>query len=220
MKAITIGTYNSSMFRIAGILHRLGVLLGMRKFAIEKSPICAYRDPLLKEAIMKWFPLPDMSDEASRAERHGFFTEWAMYAEMESEHYALSHPMLSLCVDDVIAAWGDDTKVIYCYVRPELLFTESHFEALRFQMHWSRRWVCKIESKLWAESADAALNHDAIFVESRRYVDDPLGHVLRLIDDLGIEPTQEQIDEAVKIAAYVPIQPHWRKKEKELVHAH
>jgi hypothetical protein len=104
-----LGVYRSGSTAVAGALHHLGVDMGAPYFE------GFYESAGLSKQLRKWFDEPHLVEKVGSAKRVRVLSEWIKEREAGGAQWVgMKHPLLSLCGDDLVQAWGPDTKFIRC----------------------------------------------------------------------------------------------------------
>ena len=97
---------------VAGVLYHLGVDMGAPFYGGY------YESDWLSKQLRRWWDeahLPHLQEKVSQAKRIRILTEWIQKREQAgAESVGMKHPLLSLCGDDLVKAWGEETKFIRC----------------------------------------------------------------------------------------------------------
>ena len=194
-----IGLYNSGSTVLAGMLHRLGVNMGPPFWMTsdENHHQNFYEPWFLAIQLRQWWTEPDLIEKTSAAERIAFFARWT-----EMQHSArpgplgAKHPLLSLCVSDLISAWSPGAQFIWAYRS----FDDSVAGLAR------RQWfkpdqIVPLQTKLWNTlHALEAAGHPLIKFDWNQIKSNPIGAAQHLASTIGLQPTEHQLRHA---AAFV-----------------
>jgi hypothetical protein len=180
-----LGLYRSGSTAIAGALHRLGVAMG--------EPFwCDYYEPQwLSQELRRWWNEPYVRECMPRPQRVFVLAEWINALERTGVPWVgAKHPLLSLCGEDVLEAWGCQTRFIWSY-RP----VQDSIRSLT-----SLRWFPNPESLqgiLWAEVTRFCEKHEHLRVEFDHLVSDPAGEIRRILCWLRMTPDEERLRSAI-----------------------
>jgi hypothetical protein len=104
-----LGLYRSGSTAVAGVLHHLGVDMGAPFFGGY------YESEWLSKQLRKWWDEPHLREKVGQAKRVRVLAEWIQEREQGGAKWAgMKHPLLSLCGEDLLQAWGEDTRFIRC----------------------------------------------------------------------------------------------------------
>jgi hypothetical protein len=104
-----LGVYRSGSTAVAGALHRLGVDMGPPYFE------GFYESAGLSKQLRKWFDEPRLVEKVGPAKRVRVLADWIKEREAGGARWVgMKHPLLSLCGDDLVQAWGPETRFIRC----------------------------------------------------------------------------------------------------------
>ena len=104
-----LGVYRSGSTAVAGALHHLGVDMGAPYFE------GFYESAGLSKQLRKWFDEPRLVEKVGSAKRVRVLADWIREREAGGARWVgMKHPLLSLCGEDIVQAWGAETKFIRC----------------------------------------------------------------------------------------------------------
>ena len=104
-----LGVYRSGSTAVAGALHHLGVDMGPPYFE------GFYESAGLSKQLRRWWDEPRLVEKVGRAKRVRVLEQWIKEREAGGVRWVgMKHPLLSLCGDDLVQAWGEDTRFIRC----------------------------------------------------------------------------------------------------------
>ena len=104
-----LGVYRSGSTAVAGALHHLGVDMGAPYFE------GFYESAGLSKQLRKWFDEPRLVEKVGSAKRVRVLADWIREREAGGARWVgMKHPLLSLCGEDIVQAWGPETKFIRC----------------------------------------------------------------------------------------------------------
>ena len=104
-----LGVYRSGSTAVAGALHHLGVDMGPPYSGGITSPG-------LSKQLRQWWDEPRLQEKVGRAKRVRVLAQWIQEREQGGVKWVgMKHPLLSLCGEDLVQAWGEDTRFIRCY---------------------------------------------------------------------------------------------------------
>ena len=104
-----LGVYRSGSTAVAGALHHLGVDMGPPFFE------GFYESAGLSKQLRKWWDEPRLVERVGQAKRVSVLADWIKEREAGGARWVgMKHPLLSLCGDDLVQAWGPETRFIRC----------------------------------------------------------------------------------------------------------
>ena len=186
-RVAVLGLYSSGSSPIAGILHRLGVRMGKRFHHSH------FEDQQLAILARRWWNEPTLVESIPPATRVAELRDWV--GNLEHDGYKFvggKHPLLLLAADDLMAAWGNQTKLIWSW-RP----LGQSVASLQRRAWWPENDE-RIQLRLWEAANRFFQNRSHCKICYRELLESPALQVERLIDYLGICPTARQIQSAVK----------------------
>lgn len=106
-KIAVIGLFNSGSTMIAGVLHRLGVNMGAPFWGAFYEP----RD--LRNALVHWWNEPRIRETVPQNFRVESLQAWLRSHTVNADvPTGAKHPLLCMCCDDLVQAWGEKTSVV------------------------------------------------------------------------------------------------------------
>ena len=200
-----LGLYRSGSTAVAGAFHHLGADMGAPFFGGY------FESAWLSEQLRRWWNEPRLEERSSRTERVRVLARWVKEREQAGATLVgMKHPLLSLCGEDLLAAWGEKTHFIWCH-RP---FEES-LASLR-SVGWSGENSDLLQRTLWTELQRFFAARDHLQIQFSDLMADPGGEISRLVAALDIHPSDDQIAAAVRF-----IEPGRKAKvERELQAEH
>jgi hypothetical protein len=193
MRIAVLGTYRSGSSAVAGILHHLGVDMG-KPFWQPLTPGATpyYESASLGDQLRLWWEEPALQEKTPKAERVPVLAQWVEGQERAgAKQVGAKHPLLSLCGEDLLEAWGDATHFIWSH-RP----LEESIHSLT-----ALGWWPGSEEFVQRQLRDAASRfferQPHLRVELADLTSHPSREVDRIIQYLRIAPDNEQIRSAV-----------------------
>ena len=115
MRIAVLGTYRSGSSAVAGILHHLGVHMGepfWEPLVPDKG--LYYESASLADLLRIWWDEPSLEEKTPKAERVPLLSKWIEDQEWAGvKQVGAKHPLLSLCGEDLLEAWGDATHFLW-----------------------------------------------------------------------------------------------------------
>ena len=104
-----LGVYRSGSTAVAGALHHLGVDMGAPFFE------GFYESAELSKQLRRWWDEPRLVEKVAQAKRVRVLEQWIKEREAGGAKWVgMKHPLLSLCGEDLMQAWGPETRFIRC----------------------------------------------------------------------------------------------------------
>ncbi len=185
VKVAIFGTYDSGAAEFAGILHCLGVDMGAPFFADR------FESEQLAAMLRRWWTEPKIVASASPQTRRAGLASWLDTRTAHASFVGASHPLLSLCGSDVLAAWGQDTKFVWCE-RP----LNDAIESLHSRGWWANS--AEIQDRLHTANVEFFSHVECLRLSSSDMLIEPAACVRRLAHYVGINPTVDQVDTVVR----------------------
>jgi hypothetical protein len=198
-----LGLFRSGSTAVAGVLHHLGVDMGAPFYGLY------YESDWLSERLREWGGNPRLRADTMRPERVRILKEWVQKREQAGALWVgMKHPLLSLFGDDLVQAWGEETKFIRC-CRP----LDESVESMKNVMGRRGRGDVQFMQGTLMTSLDRfCAGRPHLEIHFGGMMNNPGCEIQRLVDFLQITPGGEDIATALEF-----IQPGQRAKvEKEL----
>lgn len=192
MKRIAVlGLYNSGSTAIAGVLHRLGVNMGPPFWrSSDDNDLHNFYEPVdLSWHLRRWWNEPGIIEKTDAADRIRFLERWIELQECTHPGPSgAKHPLLSLCGDDLITAWGADIQFIWSW-RP----LEQSIAGLQ-RRGWFPGYEESLQQQLWDALNDFDSRHSNIVrLDWTQVQSDPLEATRQLAALAGLERSDEQL---------------------------
>ena len=186
LRVAVLGLYSSGSSATAGVLHHLGGCMGKQLWGDFYEP------RWLSDQLRTWWNEPEMRENVPRAQRIKMLTRWLNDLDHDGLPFvAAKHPLLSLCGDDLLEAWGKDTKFIWTH-RP----LEDSIESLKRRGWWQGRQD-EIQKKLWDCVTAFFSEQPHLKIEFSEMLKSPAEQIDRIIEFLGITPNKKQLNLAI-----------------------
>ena len=186
VRVAVLGLYSSGSTAVAGMLHRLGVCLGKRFWG-------EYYEPWwLSQQLRRWWNEPDLREVVGRAERVRQLATWI--GDLEASHPGAAgakHPLLSLCGEDLRAAWGGDTKFVWAW-RP----LDESVASLQRRGWWPGK-ERDLQTRLWQAVRDFFAGQEHLQIVHADLLEHPQGEMQRMIEYLALSPSEQARRQAV-----------------------
>jgi hypothetical protein len=181
-----LGVYRSGSTAVAGALHHLGVDMGPPFFE------GFYESAGLSKQLRKWWDEPRLVEKAGQAKRVRVLEQWIKEREQGGAKWVgMKHPLLSLCGEDLVQAWGSETRFIRC-CRP-----------LADSIDSLKRLGRSVDGEFLQGTLMAALDRffagrEHLAVEFADLMSNPRREVERLMEYLSITADAAKIEAAIR----------------------
>lgn len=190
-----LGLYNSGSTGIAGMLHRLGVNMGPPFWMTSNDRAGTnYYEPYdLAWHLRRWWDEPRAVERVPAEDRIRFLSCWAALQEtVRPGPVGAKHPLLSLCGDDLVTAWGPRTRFVWSW-RP----LDESIAGLQ-RRGWFVGHAVALQERLWNTLNDfASRRGDVIELDWTRVKTDPTWAAQELASIAGIALSEERLQSAV-----------------------
>jgi len=183
-----MGLFNSGSTVIAGVLHRLGVNIGAPFWG-------SFYEPLdLRNELIQWWNEPQIREVVKQENRVRLLKAWLqLHSNGGDAPIGAKHPLLCLCGNDLIKAWGKDIHFIWAY-RP----LDESIERLKIRRWYSNHDAEAMQSILWHASNSFINEVEHLKVEYSEMCGHKHREINRIVEYLGLEPSHAQLEEAVE----------------------
>ncbi|MEI6782438.1 MAG: sulfotransferase [Verrucomicrobiota bacterium] len=181
-----LGVYRSGSTAVAGALHHLGADMGPPFFE------GFYESAGLSKQLRKWWDEPRLREQVSQPKRVRALAQWIQEREAGGARWVgMKHPLLSLCGEDLVQAWGPETRFIRC-CRP-----------LADSIDSLKRLGRSVDGEFLQGTLMAALDRffagrEHLAVEFADLMSNPRREVERLMEYLNITADAEKIEAAIR----------------------
>jgi hypothetical protein len=104
-----LGLFRSGSTAVAGVLSHLGVDMGAPFYGGY------YESAWLSDQLRRWWDEPHLRETVPQDERIRVLRQWVEEREKAGARWVgMKHPLLSLCGEDLVKAWGEGTRFIRC----------------------------------------------------------------------------------------------------------
>ncbi len=145
-----------------------------------------------RKLLRRWWDEPRLREKVKQAERVRILAEWIQERERGGARWVgMKHPLLSLCGEDLVQAWGPETRFIRC-CRP----LEDSIGSLK-------RLGRKVDGAFLQGTLMAALDRffagrEHLAVEFTDVMGNPRRAVDRLMEYLQITADADKIEAAIR----------------------
>ena len=180
-----LGVYRSGSTAVAGALHHLGVDMGPPFFE------GFYESAGLSKQLRRWWDKPRLVEKVGQAKRVRVLEQWIKEREAGGARWVgMKHPLLSLCGEDLVQAWGAGDAL------HPLLPAAEGFHRL------AEAPGPKVDGEFMQGTLMAALDRffagrEHLAIEFADLMSNPRREVERLMEYLQITADAEQIEAAV-----------------------
>lgn len=181
-----LGLYRSGSTAVAGALHHLGVDMGAPYWGDYYEPYS------LSEQLRAWWREPFLEQQVDRSIRVRGLRRWMEDRELSgSSIVGCKHPLLCLCGEDLVEAWGPEARFIWTF-RP----LEDSMESI-VRWNWWPTHGKQMQLTLWEAIQKFFAGREHLRIEFAEMMENPQLQMQRIVEYLGLEPTDEQFATAV-----------------------
>lgn len=193
MRIAVLGTYRSGSSAVAGVLHHLGVDMGGPFWQpLTPGAPLYYESGSLSGQLRLWWEEPALREKTPKAERIPLLARWVKDREQAgAPHVGAKHPLLSLCGDDLLEAWGGATHFLWAH-RP----LEESIRSLT-ALGWWPGSEETVQRRLYDAASRFLQQRPHLRVEMADLTSQPSREVERILQYLQVAPNSEQIRAAV-----------------------
>lgn len=188
-RIVILGLYNSGSTALAGALHRLGVHMGEPYWysSDERAKNNFYEPWDLACLLRYWWNEPDIRENTDRQTRIACLANWVRLRRcFYQSPIGAKHPLLCVCGDDLVTAWGVDT-IFLRSCRP----LEESIGRLRARNWFPQRGEA-LQRRLWQTMGEFCVRQPHLSVEYRRLLSDPAAVLREIAAYAHLEPTASQ----------------------------
>jgi len=182
-----LGLYRSGSSAAAGVLHHLGVEMGAPYWMDN------YESAGLAKRLRRWWHEPDLQERFPRAERVRKLRDWISFLEAgRATHVGAKHPLLSLCGDDLVEAWGPGVRFIWTW-RP----LDESIASIRRTGWWPEPYGEKLQRRLWDDVNRFFAGRAHLRVDFSDMLADPGREIHRMVEYVGLRPDSNHFAAAI-----------------------
>lgn len=182
-----LGLYRSGSSAAAGALHHLGVEMGAPYFEDH------FESAQLAKRLRRWWHEPDLQELFPPAERVRKLRDWISFVEAgRATHVGAKHPLLSLCGDDLVKAWGPGVRFIWTG-RP----LDESIASIRRTGWWPEPYGERLQRRLWAEVNRFFAGHEHLRVDFSDMLADPEREIRRMAEYVDLHPDNDRFAAAI-----------------------
>jgi hypothetical protein len=185
-----LGLYNSGSTALAGALHRLGVHMGAPFWysSDERAKNNFYEPWDLACQLRFWWNEPNIRENTDRQTRITCLANWVRLRQcFYPGAVGAKHPLLCLCADDLVTAWGANTIFLRA-CRP----LEESINRLRAR-NWFPQREEALQRRLWQALEDFCACQPHLPVEYNRLRSDPAAVLREIADYAHLTPSASQL---------------------------
>jgi hypothetical protein len=185
-----LGLYNSGSTALAGALHRLGVHMGSPFwYNSDDNAKNNYYEPWdLGCQLRYWWNEPAIRENTDRQTRIACLGNWVRMRQcFHQVAVGAKHPLLCLCGEDLLTAWGADT----IFLRACRLLDES-IERLKAR-NWFSNHEDSLQRTLWQALEQFCARQPHLPVEYRRLRSEPAAVLREIAAYAHLHPTASQL---------------------------
>lgn len=182
-RIVVTGLYRSGSTAIAGVLHRLGVDMGSPFFGDY------YESSFLSANLRYWWQEPFLIERIFSAQRIWLLNQWISQPnKIKLKAVGAKHPLLCLCSEDILSAWGQNTKFIWAYRS-----LDESIASLAKQGWWHPLECRRVQEILWEEANAFFSKNEHLRLEHEALVKEPVGQIKRMIEYLHLSPNDTEV---------------------------
>ena len=119
--------------------------------------------------------------------------DWVFFLEAgRATHVGAKHPLLSLCGDDLVEAWGPAVRFIWTY-RP----LDESIVSIRRTGWWPEPYGENLQRRLWDEVNRFFAGHEHLRVDFSDMLADPAREIMRIAEYVDLHPDGEHFAAAL-----------------------
>jgi hypothetical protein len=186
-RVAVLGLYRSGSSAAAGVLHHLGVEMGAPYFEDH------FESVQLAKRLRRWWHEPDLQELFPHAERVRKLRDWISFVEAgRATHVGAKHPLLSLCGDDLVEAWGPGVRFIWTW-RP----LDESIASIRRAGWWLEPYGEKLQRRLWDDVNRFFAGREHLRVDFSDMLADPAREIRRIADYVDLLPDDDRFAAAL-----------------------
>jgi hypothetical protein len=195
-RVAVLGLYNSGSTGVAGMLHQLGVDMGPPFWEVSESTAenNFYEPYELSWHLRAWWDEPRAVERVPASVRVDYLRHWAFLQESlrASRLIGAKHPLLSLCGEDLLEAWGAHTRFLWSW-RP----LEESVAGLQ-RRGWFGADAPALQRRLWEALVRFDASHPGLVskLDWNEVKADPLRGARELASFAGIDADEERLQQA------------------------
>ncbi|MBW2230165.1 MAG: sulfotransferase [Deltaproteobacteria bacterium] len=175
-RVAVLGLYSSGSTATAGVLHHLGARMGKEFWGDFYEP------RWLSDQLRGWWSQSLAREVVPAPERIRVLRRWLLDMSADGCSFvAAKHPLLTLCGDDLLEAWGPETKFLWTH-RP---LEESIASVAR--RGWFSGHHVELQQALWQTANRFFKEREHLRVEFASMLASPKREVDRIIEFVGVD---------------------------------
>jgi hypothetical protein len=182
-----LGLYRSGSSAAAGVLHHLGVEMGAPYWMDN------YESARLARRLRRWWHEPDLQERFPPGERVRKLRDWISFLEAGgATHIGAKHPLLSLCGEDLVEAWGPGVRFVWTW-RP----LDESIASIRRTGWWPEPLGEKLQRRLWDDVNRFFAGREHLRVDFSDMLADPAREIRRIADYVDLLPDNDRFAAAL-----------------------
>jgi hypothetical protein len=182
-----LGLYRSGSSAAAGVLHHLGVEMGAPYWMDN------YESARLARRLRRWWHEPDLQECFPPGERVRKLRDWISFLEAGgATHIGAKHPLLSLCGEDLVEAWGPGVRFVWTW-RP----LDESIASIRRTGWWPEPLGEKLQRRLWDDVNRFFAGREHLRVDFSDLLADPAREIRRIADYVDLPPDNDRFAAAL-----------------------
>ncbi len=182
-----LGLYRSGSSAAAGVLHHLGVEMGAPYWMDN------YESARLARRLRRWWDEPDLQERFPPTERVRKLRDWISFLEAGgASHVGAKHPLLSLCGDDLVEAWGPTVRFIWTWRS-----LDESIASIRRTGWWPEPKGEKLQRRLWDEVNRFFAGREHLRVDFSDMLADPGREIRRMAEYVELRPDNDRFAAAL-----------------------
>ena len=196
-----VGPYRGGTSCVAGAIHHMGIIMGHKFFAgnrsgQEASPKGCFEAQRLWDICLTCYPEPSFESRRQYARRVELLRGWLIGRKKEHPPLGAKHPKLCLMIPEILEAWPD------CKIISVHRDIKESAESLRKLGWWVKTWEPEKLINHLVDTRDRDLNKvpedRVLHVEFSQFVREPQEQLEAIASFVGAEPSKEQYQRAVE----------------------
>jgi tetratricopeptide (TPR) repeat protein len=151
----------------------------------------------LSVSLRRWWKEPELQPAESASHRVYLLREW-LQSRGSPAWVGAKHPLLTLCISDLLRAWGPSTRIIWCH-RP----LDEAIESLERLNWWAN--AAQVQRQLYEMAESSFPNQNGLLIDFHQSLARPVELMERLTAFLELQPSQEQLAEALQMIKPAPV---------------
>ena len=147
----------------------------------------------LSSQLVEWLGEPRLYANNSSATRIKYLRRWLQdIKSTEASHVGAKHPLLPLVADELVDAWGSETRFVWSWRS-----IETSIVRLKKRKWWPG-CEARMQQRIWRSINEFLVGRSHRKIRFENLKTKPRQEIDQLIDFLGLTPTPKQISRAVR----------------------